>query len=91
MFTDIHESMQASIHQLDSFLDGFTFGTLIIENNRVTLATKAAEIHLNDRYLIEIQNGNEYMPITVQQALNAYDSMKNFPLFAGMTARVKKA
>jgi hypothetical protein len=88
---DLHESMQKSIHQLDSFLDHWTFGTLIIENNIVLLATEAAEIQLNDSYLIEIENGNEYMPISVQQALSAKDSITNFPLFAGMAARIKKA
>ncbi|QAA22460.1 hypothetical protein [Sporolactobacillus terrae] len=87
---DLHSSMQKSIRQFDAFLDGWTFGTLIIENNTVTLVTEAAEIHLNDSYLLEIQNGNEYMQITVQQALNTCDSITNFPLFAGMAARIKK-
>ena len=77
---------------IDTFLDQYTLGTLIIENGQVFLQTEIGEyIALNDSFEIQVFAGGAYHTITYEQAINTFCSdMPDCLLFAGLEARVKK-
>ena len=88
----LSESIQYTTRKIDAFLDQYTLGTLIIENEQAFLVTENDEIQLDDSFIIEVFAGGAYHTITYEQAINTFCSdMPDCPLFAGLEARVKKA
>lgn len=70
--------------------DGFTTGTLIVEDSRVSLELPIGEhVMLDDSFLIEVRNIDKYEPITVKQALKTIDKYSGGSVFAGLYARVR--
>ena len=87
----LSESIKYTTRMIDAFLDQYTLGTLIIENEQAFLVTENDEIQLDDSFIIEVFAGGKYHTITYEQASNSYCSdMPDCPLFAGFECRVKK-
>lgn len=85
MFERLHNHIQDTI----SIMDGYTIGRLIHDKGKVFLALEICEvILLSDKFLIEVRNGDEYMPVTFNQVLNAKNEV-GWPLMAGLDARIK--
>lgn len=71
-------------------VDGYLTGTLIIEDNRVYLERDGKSIDITNSDKVEVRNGDEYVLITLDDALNTKTD-EGWPLFAGLYCRVKKA
>jgi hypothetical protein len=84
------DHMNQTIRRIDAFLDNYTLGTLVIEDETVSLLHENTEIKLDNSYLIEIFDVSQYHPITIDEALNTYCSDADWYLFAGLEARVKR-
>jgi hypothetical protein len=76
-------------HDLIDRIDGFTIGTIIVENGVATLETKTGEINLDEVTSIEVLNGADYVSVTAEDCRVKLDSITGWPLFAGMYARVR--
>lgn len=85
----LSDHIKQTVRTIDAFLDNYTLGTLIIENDTVSLETEKDEILLDDSYIIEIFDGKKYHPITYSDAVSTI-SNDGWPLYAGLEARVKK-
>ncbi|MCO7126604.1 hypothetical protein NIE88_12600 [Sporolactobacillus shoreicorticis] len=88
---DLHQSMQNTISQIDAFIENWTFGTLIVEDNHAFLALEIGEVILLDheQFEIEIRNGDEFMPVTLDQVLTS-KTVEGWPLYAGLDARIRQ-
>jgi hypothetical protein len=86
------DHIKQTIRKIDAFLDNYTLGTLVIENQTVSLLLENNdEIQLDDSYLIEVFDGTKYHSITIEKALNTFCAdAPNWHLFAGFEARVKR-
>lgn len=84
--------MNQTIRKIDAFLEHYILGTLIIENQTVSLLFENNdEIQLDDSFIIEVFDGSQYHTITYEQALNTFCSdMPDCPLYAGFECRVKR-
>lgn len=77
-------------------IDGFLTGCLIVELDKQVVSLgqdmngRTSYLELTELDHIEVRNGNEYMKISIQQALETMvTGTKDWPLFAGLYARVK--
>ena len=87
----LSESIKYTTRKIDAFLDQYTLGTLIIENEQAFLVTENDEIQLDDSFIIEVFAGGQYHTITYPQVLNTFCSdMPDCPLYAGLEARIKR-
>lgn len=88
---NLHESIQNSISKIDAIIDGWTLGRLIIEDDHAFLALEICEVILLDRgqFEIEVKNGDEFVPVTVEQVLNAI-STDGWLLYAGLDCRIRE-
>lgn len=88
----LSESIQYTTRKIDAFLDQYTLGTLIIENEQAFLQTESGElIKLNDSFIIQVFACGKYHQITLEQALNTFCSdAPEWHLYAGLEARVKR-
>jgi hypothetical protein len=85
-FTQLSEQIKDTINRVD----GFTTGTLVVNENEVSLLLKDGTwLILSDQRTIEVRNGSEYVSVTYQDALEKKTS-EGWPLLAGLYARVKK-
>jgi hypothetical protein len=85
------DHMKQTVRRIDAFLDNYTLGTLVVENEQAFLVTENDEIQLDDSYIIEVFGGSQYHRISYEQALNTYCSdAPEWHLYAGVEARVKK-
>ncbi|HFK2719126.1 TPA: hypothetical protein ACG1DY_004974 [Escherichia coli] len=77
-------------------VDGFLTGTLVVDLElstvelEVTNQNKTSYITLTDSDDIQVRNGNEYIDVTIDQALSTKEKFMGCSLFAGLYARVKK-
>src|SRR5690606_19443645 len=85
----LSEHIKQTVRTIDAFLGGYTIGTLIVGDGKVSLETKYGEIVLDETYHIEVLGGGEYHQITYDQARSTISS-DGWPLYAGLEARVKK-
>jgi hypothetical protein len=85
----LSESIKYTTRKIDAFLDNYTLGTLIIENQTVSLVTEHEEIQLDDSYEIQVFDGSQYHQITFEQARSTI-SNDGWHLYAGFEARVKR-
>ncbi|UGB31668.1 hypothetical protein [Metabacillus sp. B2-18] len=89
-------SLSEHIKETIDRVDGYLTGTLIVdlEANTVELEVtnqdKTSYIPLTDSDDIQVRNGNEYITVTIEQALSTKEKYMGCSLFAGMYARVKK-
>ncbi|MBW7649817.1 hypothetical protein [Anoxybacillus sp. ST4] len=88
----LSDHIRYTTRTIDAFLDQYTLGTLIIENQTVLLLLENNdEIQLDDSFIIEVFDGSQYHTITYEQAINTYCSdAPEWHLFAGFEARVKR-
>ncbi|WP_339171236.1 hypothetical protein [Anoxybacillus sp. FSL W8-1294] len=86
------DHMNQTIRKIDAFLEHYILGTLIIENQTVSLLLENNdEIQLDDLYIIEVFDGSQYHRITYEQAINTFCSdAPEWHLYAEFEARVKK-
>lgn len=84
------DSLKHSIHLIDAYLDNFTLGILIVDDGQAYLQLDIGElITLDESFEIEVINGNEYHPVTYDEAVNTI-STDGWSLYAGLKAKVKK-
>jgi hypothetical protein len=83
------DHIKQTVRTIDAFLGNYSLGTLIMENNTVSLETENDEILLDDSYIIEVFDGKKYHPITYSDAVSTI-SNDGWPLYVGLEARVKK-
>ena len=88
----LSENIRYTTRKIDAFLEQYTLGTLIIENEQAFLQTEIGEyIALNDSFEIQVLAGGQYHTVTYQEAINTFCAdMPECPLFAGFECRVKK-
>ena len=88
----LSESIKYTTRKIDAFLDQYTLGTLVIEDEQAFLQTEIGEyIALNDSFEIQVLAGGQYHTVTYQEAINTFCSdMPDCPLFAGFEARIKR-
>lgn len=87
---DLHEQTLNMISQIDALIDGWTIGRLIIEDQHAFLALDIGEvILLNGNFEIEVRNGDEFVPVTVEQVLNTI-STDGWLLYAGLDCRIRE-
>ncbi|MGX1902032.1 hypothetical protein ACT3HK_11865 [Thermolongibacillus altinsuensis] len=86
----LSDHIKQTIRKIDAFIENYTLGTLVIENQTVSLVTEHEEIQLDDSYEIQVFDGLKYHSITLKQALNTFFSDADWHLYAGLEARVKK-
>jgi len=80
------DSLQKSIDQLDSLLDGWTFGQLVIEDQKPFLQLENGDI-IPATGIVEVKNGDFW------ERVDTYDyyiiTIDGWPAYAGMKARMK--
>lgn len=82
-------SIQKSINQIDSLLDGWTFGRLVIEPEAAYLELETGEmLPVPDSAALEVRNGDQWAPVSAEmlQARTA----EGWPAYAGLEARIKE-
>lgn len=83
------EFLSTHIKETIDIADGYITGQLVVLDGTVRLLrNNGEEILLDDRFLIEIRNSEEYQKITIQEALTA-KTAEGWPLYAGLYVRVK--
>lgn len=75
-------------HDLIDRIDGYTVGTLVIENGKAQLQTQGGGLALDDAQTIEVLNGDHYETFTVADCLQLKTD-EGWPLLAGFYARVR--
>lgn len=88
----LSEHMKETIDRIDGFLTGRLIVDL--EKQTVELETvvrgRTSYLTLTDLDQIEVRNIDEYIPVTIKEALGTMAAgTKDWPLFAGLYARVK--
>lgn len=87
---DLHEHIQDTISQIDAIIDGWTTGRTIVADQHAFLALDIGEvILLNGNFEIEVRNGDEFVPVTVEQVLNS-KTEEGWPLLAGLDCRIRE-
>lgn len=88
---DLHESIQDTISQIDAIIDGWTLGRLIVEGGHCFLVLPIGEVVLldTDDFEIEVQNDNEFVPVTINQIMTTL-STDGWYLFAGSDCRIRQ-
>ncbi|MDF1511068.1 hypothetical protein Gp_63 [Bacillus phage vB_Bacillus_1020A] len=84
-------SLSEHIKETIDRVDGYQTGTLVVEGLKVSLLqSDNTEIQLDESYVVEVRNGNEYMAVTIEQCIGQ-KTKEGWPLLAGLYARVKKS
>lgn len=77
-------------HDLIDRMDGFTIGTLVIENDTIALQTDDDDLlPLPAVAHIEVMNDRAYLRVTYAEALEMRDPATGWHTLAGVYARVK--
>ncbi|CAH1230736.1 hypothetical protein PAECIP111891_06739 [Paenibacillus allorhizoplanae] len=78
------------IRETADIIAGYVTGTLVIENNTVSLLKLDGElITVNEDYSIEVRNDRIYESVTVSQVIDLRTE-EGWPLLSGIYTRIKK-
>jgi hypothetical protein len=84
------DSIKQSIHEIDAFIEGYTLGTLIIEDGQAFLGLSNEEaLKLDSTFFIEVITDSGSHSISYKEAIETVCS-DGWHLYAGFEARVKK-
>ncbi|MCV9884732.1 hypothetical protein [Metabacillus halosaccharovorans] len=90
------DQLAESIKETIDRVDGYITGRLIVDLEKSTVELeqenggKITYLPLSDLDLIQVRNGDEYVTVYIDQALNDKDQSMNCSLYAGLYGRVKK-
>jgi hypothetical protein len=76
------------INRIDSFIDGSTYGRLIVENNEAYLETTNGLQPILDGQVITVLTDDQKQTITQAEAINTVTA-EGWPLYAGVDCTVK--
>lgn len=81
-------SLNKSINQIDSLLDGWTFGRLVIELNAISLEQETGElITVPAGAVLEVRNGDQWTPVSGE--ILWVQTAEGWPAYAGLEARFR--
>jgi hypothetical protein len=85
----ITDSIRKSINQIDAFLDGWTFGRLVIKPEGVSLQVEDGSLlPVPAGCILEVMNGDEWQRLTPADL--TMTTREGWPLYAGLEARMKQ-
>lgn len=84
----ITNSINRSIAQIDSLLDGWTFGRLVVELNAISLQQEDSNIiPVPVGATLEVKNGDQWQCLSARDL--AIVITEGWPAYAGLEARMR--